>query len=243
MTAKPKRRWYQFSLKTLLVVLTLLCLGPGGYVAYEQRKAREQKAAVEAIEKLGGKVETNNKVPGRSPMLRQILGDESVGNVVSVTLNDTDVTDAGLVHLSGLKGLKHLSLNKTQVTDAGLQHLSGLKELTYLCLDGRQMTESGLRHLAGLKELKYLQLQDPELTDAGLVHLAKLKGLKSLFLDNTQVTDSGLVHLAGVKSLTWLTLINTQVTDAGIAELQKALPKCKISHGKAPRPSAIGRWR
>jgi hypothetical protein len=30
MTAKPKRRWYQFSLKALLVVLTLLCLGPGG---------------------------------------------------------------------------------------------------------------------------------------------------------------------------------------------------------------------
>jgi len=50
---KPKRRWYQFSLKTVLVVLTLLCLGPGRYVAYEQAKARKQKAAVEAIEKLG----------------------------------------------------------------------------------------------------------------------------------------------------------------------------------------------
>ena len=56
MSDKPKRRWYQFSLKTLLVVMTLLCLGPGGYVAYEQEKARRQKAAVEAIEKLGGNV-------------------------------------------------------------------------------------------------------------------------------------------------------------------------------------------
>ena len=35
MSDKPKRRWYQFSLKTLLVVMTLLCVGPGGYVAYE----------------------------------------------------------------------------------------------------------------------------------------------------------------------------------------------------------------
>ncbi len=57
MTVSPKRRWYQFRLKTLLVVVTLLCLGPGGYVAYEQRKARARKAAVEAIEELGGVVQ------------------------------------------------------------------------------------------------------------------------------------------------------------------------------------------
>ena len=77
MTATPNRRWYQFSLKTLLVVLTLLCVGPGGYVAYEQSKARRQKAAVEAIEKIGGRISYDPKVSQRPNWLKSILGDDS----------------------------------------------------------------------------------------------------------------------------------------------------------------------
>jgi hypothetical protein len=42
------------------------------------------------------------------------------------------------------------------------------------------------------------------------------------------VTDAGLKGLAELKGLQWLGLVGTQVTDAGVAELQKALPGCKI---------------
>ena len=48
-------------------------------------------------------------------------------------------------------------------------------------------------------------------------------------LTNTKVTDAGLKELAGLKSLQTLRLSGTAgVTDAGVAELQKALPKCKV---------------
>jgi hypothetical protein len=40
-------------------MMTLLCIGPGGYVVYEQRKARDQKAAVLAIEEVGETHEGN----------------------------------------------------------------------------------------------------------------------------------------------------------------------------------------
>lgn len=83
MTNTPKHRWYQFSLKTLLVGLTVLCIGPGGYVAYEQTKARKQKAAVEAIEVLGGIVFLNDDSPPRSETMRHILGDERFGTLYS----------------------------------------------------------------------------------------------------------------------------------------------------------------
>src|SRR6185369_15051691 len=108
MSDKPQRRWYQFSLKTLLVGLTLLCLGPGGYVAYEQNKARKQKAAVEAIEKLGGFVDPfySETIPERSAMMRQILGDESFGNTRKVDFGNTQVTDACLAHLAELTKLE-----------------------------------------------------------------------------------------------------------------------------------------
>lgn len=44
----------------------------------------------------------------------------------------------------------------------------------------------------------------------------------------SQLTDAGLVHLVGLTNLQRLSLNDTQVTDAGVAELQKALPNCKI---------------
>ena len=223
-----KRRWFQFSLRTVLIVVTLLCIGPGGYVAHEQRKARKQKAAVEAIEKLGGYVHYDKELPVRSAMLRQILGKHSYGKARLVGLRDIQVSDADLVHLAELKNLTDLWLDDTHVTDAGLVHLDGLRTLRFLSLDNTQVTDAGMVHLAELKNLEFLLLDFAQVTDAGLVHLAELKNLTLLSLRDTQVTDAGLVHLAGLKNLKKLSLFSTQVTDAGVAELQKALPGCNI---------------
>ena len=128
MPVTPKRRWYQFSLKTLLVGMLLLCLGPGGFVAYEQNKARRQKAAVEAIEELGGVVDSGRNGSGRSAMLRQILGDDRFGAVESIDFwNPSRVTDADLIRLACLNRLAWLHLDNSQVTGTGLKHLAGLK--------------------------------------------------------------------------------------------------------------------
>ena len=49
----PKRRWAQFSLATLLAVVTVLCVGLSLVIAPAER----QRRAVAAIEALGGSVE------------------------------------------------------------------------------------------------------------------------------------------------------------------------------------------
>jgi len=207
MPATPKRRWYQFSLKALLVGMLLLCLGPGGFVAYEQNKARRQKGAVEAIEELGGVVGYGRNVSARSALLRQILGDDTFGGVESIDF-----------------------WNPSRVTDADLVHLACLNRLTTLHLDNSQVTDVGLKHLASLKNLSRLHLNNTQVTDAGLKHLAGLESLSVLYLDRSRVTDIGLIHLAGLKDLMYLNVYRTQVTDAGVAELQKSLPNCMIRH-------------
>ena len=53
--------------------------------------------------------------------------------------------------------------------------------------------------------------------------------LASLNLDYTPVTDARVNELATLRKLTVLSLSGTKVTFAGLRELQKALPKCKIS--------------
>ena len=52
--------------------------------------------------------------------------------------------------------------------------------------------------------------------------------MQELGLGLTQVTDAGLIHLKGLTKLKWLHLDDTQVTGAGVADLEKALPNCKI---------------
>ena len=52
--------------------------------------------------------------------------------------------------------------------------------------------------------------------------------LKVLSLQGTKVTDAGLKHLTALTGLETLNLGKTQVTPGGVAQLQKALPKCKV---------------
>ena len=54
--------------------------------------------------------------------------------------------------------------------------------------------------------------------------------VRQLDLSNTQITDAGLKEVAKMKQLIVLILDDTKVTKAGVAQLQKALPKCKIIH-------------
>jgi hypothetical protein len=52
-----------------------------------------------------------------------------------------------------------------------------------------------------------------------------------LSLARSGVSDEGLKHLHGLTNLLELDLRTTKVTAAGVADLQKALPQCKITSG------------
>ncbi|OHB82278.1 MAG: hypothetical protein A2V98_25770 [Planctomycetes bacterium RBG_16_64_12] len=96
---------------------------------------------------------------------------DEAGQVVSLDLSKIRVTDAGLVHLKGLKRLQFLFLNGTQVTDAGLAHLEGLANLNLIDLTGTQVTDAGLDNLRGLSNLRTLHLAGTKVTREGVKKL------------------------------------------------------------------------
>ncbi len=53
-------------------------------------------------------------------------------------------------------------------------------------------------------------------------------GVKTLMLNETSITDAGLAHLSGLTNLRGLDLRGTRVTEEGVAQLQRALPNCRI---------------
>jgi internalin A len=94
--------------------------------------------AVQAVEKLGGKVVRDDKDPTK-PVVE-----------VDLFLRDkpSEMTDAGLKELAALKGLQKLKLGPAMVTDAGLKELAGLKALKSLDLsDCKGVTDVGVKDL------------------------------------------------------------------------------------------------
>jgi hypothetical protein len=226
----PKRRWAQFSLATMFVVVTVLCVG----LALVVVPAERQRRAVAAIKALGGGVHYVEPDQGVSeafprPFLRRWLPRDYFDEVQAVHLDGSQVTDDGLEHLNELTRLESLSLGSTQVTDAGLTHLQRLTRFKNLWLNGTQVTDAVLAQLQGMTRLEYLNFDGTQVTDAGLAHLQGLTELQQLSLINTHVTDAGLAHLQGLTGLKNLWLNGTQVTDAGRAQLKQTLPKCHIN--------------
>lgn len=171
---KPKRRWMQVSLRTLLVLVTLLCIALAMWV----EPAERQRRAVAAIEALGGKIEyVSSAIDTESRpkrILRRWLPQAYIDEVWCVYLAETQITDAGLAHLQGLTGLRTIVLDKTQITDVGLTTLQGLTGLQVLWLQATQVSDAGLTHLQGLTGLQLLHLTGTRVTQEGVAQLRRV---------------------------------------------------------------------
>ena len=102
----------------------------GGKSGAQKRKVRE---AVAAIVKLGGIVDYDFQVfnDGIAPgpdWARRILGENFFSNVSMVWLTGAKISDADLVYFEATPELQNwLDLSNTNVSDAGLVHLAGLR--------------------------------------------------------------------------------------------------------------------
>jgi hypothetical protein len=92
--------------------------------------------------------------------------------------------------------LQSLSLTGSGITDAGLVHLEGLKNLEDLTLDGTSIEGPGLVHLRRMRKLKSLSLAGSPVDDRAVEHLESLTSLESLDLrfdmsEETKVSEVG----------------------------------------------------
>ena len=169
-------------------------------------------------------------------LLSTQISDRELGNLLAslhdlrfLSLAETRVGDAGLVHLQSLTSLQELHLDHTDITDEGLKLLASLPNLEILDLKGTRITDAGLAEVGRLTGLKGLYLTRTGITDAGLAHLRDLSQLETLILWDTGIGDAGLEHLKPLKRLQEVILWSTQVTRQGAEALQAALPECDVS--------------
>jgi hypothetical protein len=250
---KNRRRWFQFGLRTGLVIVTAIAIA----LAWHTANVNRQRAAIARVTDLGGHVTYDYQ---RKPLgvgtsfyaevqdaqvsaLASWLGTDHVHNLVAVdfmrvkktamTVNDlqliAQVRSVECVQFPQVASADPFHHPKTTVTDEMFQALRPLPRLRELnlhstTLDDRQLIQFVVCH----RNLWLLQLANTAISDVGVERLGALTELEWMDLSATHVTDAGLDQLHSLKKMRWLVLISTDVTPEGVGRLRTALPSATI---------------
>lgn len=209
MSTPPRRfsRLRQFSLRGMLIAMTLCCLALGLW-SVVVAPYRDQWNAAQAVADHQGtfQVGSADDVSWRRWLVAKFLGDERYLKVVAVTLKRAPVDAETVAKLSDLPHLQSLDLERTPVTDAQLAFLPRLREL------------------------KSLSLRFTDVGDAGLARLGELQNLEELHLTGTNVSAAISPQLQRLPRLGTLYIRWTNFTLADVDELASLLPHCRIYH-------------
>jgi Leucine Rich repeat len=231
-----------FRLKTLFLVITLVC--PGLWAIGERERANEREGlAACKVSKLGivwyGK---RIGIFGREPCVTEIKAD-----LEPVTLDHARC-------LPCFPDLESFSAKGMRIRNEVLRYLNGARRLNYLELselsewpvddgygapfddlgDEYGITNEGVLQLTELPSLRTLFLRCPQVDDRGIAHLARFSGLRELSIRWTKATDAGIESISILRELSDLDLGCTGVTNAGIAYLldMQKLERLCLDHTK-----------
>jgi hypothetical protein len=228
---RPKRRrWCQFSLRTLLVVM-LVISSAVGLVGIRLQRARRQKEAVVAIRRLEGTVDY--RADSMPVMVRNFaepwLGRDFFDSVVEaqVDLRAADTTEGQLAAWNAIADLPQLSKLEVHYplryprSRFNIGPIRRLSKLRHLKFRDAEIAGDDFLPLTGMPALETLDLSHNQIADGAWRHLAGIPRLDTLNASYSFVTDDGAAQLAQCRHLRHLVLTRANVTDRGAAELAR----------------------
>jgi internalin A len=122
-----------------------------------------------------------------------------------------------------------LRLTDAEMTKENLNDLRMLRHLQTLDLSGCELPLADMSRLvSSLTRLQKVSMANTNVTDSALHFLTMTTQLRELNLSNTGITDASVPLLTRLYRLEILNVAGTQITPEAIAELQQALPDCKV---------------
>ncbi len=230
ISTKKRRSWLRFSLRSLLLFVTVLAI----WLGFKVSDARRERAGCAAIERLDlyayqdyhknpkpgapGKFIWNDKASPPGPdWLRKWIGDEYFCKVVAVFLDNRDrqlkITNQDLAELANLSALELISASD-------IQNRNRLR-----IRPSKAKPSESTADVASIAKHVFVS-GSTLISDDTLVEIGRLTQLKELYLDHNAITDDGLKHLQGLSNLENLDLEGTDITDAGLQYLPTYRLEC-----------------
>jgi hypothetical protein len=224
----PKGRWLQFSLRRLLISITVI----GLLLGFVLREPLRRHWAIAHLTERGYRLDAQG---GRNDLIEWLdikLGESALtepfryvrGVEFSTRANDiirsAELTTDDLAVLSILPEISYLEFHTPSLNDDRLAYLSHLTNLEELFIFEAQIRGPGLSHLVALQKLKTLQIYTTSLTDDGLAQIGRMHELKAIAILYGDISDDGLKHLNGLVDLENLGLLHMGISDAGLVHLQ-----------------------
>lgn len=160
--------------------------------------------------------------------MAHLADNDVVPNLTCLDLSDTQLSDAGMVHIAKLKNLRRLTLFYCNITNRGLSFVAQLSQLEVLNIDSRDISDDGLRPLKDLKSLRSLDIFSGRITNYGCTFISSIPSLECLDLCAGGIGDAGCQSLARLVNLQCLNLSqNEGISNQGAAVLAKSLTRLK----------------
>lgn len=260
---KSRRRWFQYGLRTLLVVVTLVVAGLVAWRAYIA-PYEQQRQTMLLVERLGGGCETKteDKWGGR-------FYHDGFKSVTRVDLTNCDDPARYIDAISRLPKLEILVVGGNNFTDDHLRRLHRISSLQGLVLDCTNVTDTAIAELEralpkldifqsyrrAWQNFKYQPIKSVRFGEIADTYKGAHKDLRQRVdysgyfmviaaFNSTRADDADLRELARIWTLEELVLDNTEITDAGLAHLPQLKGLAKLSVvGTKVTPQGIAKLR
>jgi hypothetical protein len=164
--------------------------------------------------------------------------------LTGLDLEQSELTDKGIIPLRSLKDLQVLYLFGNMVEGDFFKDFAALKKLRILGLQGNTIAPRNMPYLAGLQSLEVLAISRAHLTAASAAPIGKLSSLQSLHLaGNTKLSDDFLPTLKALKKLNSLNVDGCGFTKEGFKKIEalpiaKIIPSIKHANARAEKEKA-----
>ncbi|MEM9412732.1 MAG: hypothetical protein AAGA30_16590 [Planctomycetota bacterium] len=232
--SKRARKWKSFSVKTMLIFITVFACWLGWYIPRVQR----QKEAVEWVESIGGSLQAKAfydfeimdpgtfayKRNATSPIhqwLVNSLGIDFFHSVHHVLLNvEPSIDDPS--KLGGFPRLRMVQIGRTNAQD--LSSFASLGEIEAIDISGSNI--SSLRGVENCRRLRYLSVVGPVASVEPLRELRQLRRLMIFGYSSNQLAD--LTPLENSTDLNMLEVYGSDVSDLSPLSSLDSLQKLNI---------------